>query len=189
MFGRVPVLTCRSPVGGATLSAATPTRTPARGRRSCDGGKGAAPSGTPAPGTRCLECWHTPGRQGRTRGERSKGDTDSHDGFPGPLWTRPHPFHGLRRLLLDPEDEVRRVFGDADGGRLELVAALLQERPHHSDTLGVIIGGVGLQPAAGGCGQCCAVNMGALLTGCFKMLQHQKSSFSFVSNLPLFYVV
>lgn len=76
--------------------------------------------------------------------------------FPSlPLRTGPHPFHGLRRLLFDPEDEVRGVFRHVDGGRLQLVAALLQQRPHHSDALRVIVGRVGLQPAAGGRRQCC----------------------------------
>lgn len=92
---------------------------------------------------------HLGGRDGHGGRWRSKGDNTSCHSFPGPLWTRPHPFHGLRRLLFDPEDEVRGVFGDVDGGRLQLVAALLQQRPHHSDALRVIVGGVGLQPAAG----------------------------------------
>lgn len=136
----------------------------------------------------CLEdaVWsvgvHLGGREGHGgRGRwRSKGENTLCHSFPGPLWTRPHPFHGLRRLLFDPEDEVRGVFRDADGGRLQLVAALLQQRPRHSDALRVIVGRVGLQPAAGGCRQCCGVNMGALL------IRNVTAS---ESSLPLFSVV
>lgn len=35
-----------------------------------------------------------------------------------PLWTSPHPFHSLRCLFFYPQDEVRGVFRDVDGGRL-----------------------------------------------------------------------